>query len=336
MKIYNEQGYLYVDDIAKHNSWLKVLIGARQIGKTYNVLKYHLDNNIPFIFLRRTTEELNLIGGSAELNPFKPFEPEYKIGLFKTGKYWTVNHYTEEGKSEAVGLALSLAQIAHIRGFNGSNYASIIYDEFIPEKSVVTRKTEGDALLNAYTTINGNRELNGAPPCTLWLLANSNNINSPVLEAFELTDDVIKARAKGIEIYYDEGAIIVQPRSRAVLDKRKDTALMKRVNKKSTFYGMAIENDFSYDRSPLVQNLSIKHMTPLFSYGGFLYAWENDTGVYICRAYHNKDAYTSDSWSVEKMRSNYLWLIRYYAEGLVLFSDLHMITMFKQVFSISF
>ena len=341
MNIYNEQGYLKVDEIAAAPEWLKVIIGARQVGKTYSVLKYHIDNNIPFILLRRTTEELNLIGDSPELNPFKVYEPEYKIGIFKSRKYYTINHYSvdEDGKTikgEAVGMALSLSQIAHIRGFNGGSYRSIVFDEFIPEKAVRVLKTEGDALLNAYTTINSNRELNDQPPCQLWLLANSNNINSYILAALNLTADVIKARRKKIEVFKSGEALIIQPQSFSVLEKRRDTALMRQVRKDDEFYGMAINNDWSYDDSPLIQQLSIKHMTPLFSYGKEIYAWESDRFIYFCKAPHNVSPYGRGSWDLEQLRADYLWLTRYYAEGLVLFSDLYTLNQFRQIFTITF
>ena len=101
------------------------------------------------------------------------------------------------------GIATSLSEIAHIRGFIGSGFSDLVFDEFIPEKGVVTRRTEGDAFLNAYTTINGNRELAGAPPLRAWLLANTNNIKSPVLDALNLTDDILWMRRKGKENHND-------------------------------------------------------------------------------------------------------------------------------------
>lgn len=335
MNIYDINGYLNIEEIAAHPSWLKVIIGARQIGKTYGTLLYHLRHNIPHILLRRTTEELDMITG-AETNPYKVFEPEFHTAIFKTGKFLTINDYQEQERIQPPrGMVLSLAQIAHIRGFSGGAYESIIFDEFIPEKHIHRFKSEGDALLNAYTTINGNRELEGRPPCRLWLLANSNDINNTILDALNLTDPVLSMRSKGREYAEAGGALIVQPARSAIVDKRKETALMQMIDKDGQFYGMAINNDFAYDRNPLVTSRSVKGMRPLFGYPP-LYAWENDELIYCCRLKHDKNIYQNNDWSREQVRADYLWIIRAYAAGLIRFSDLRMIAIFKQLFKVDF
>ena len=333
MDFYTEQGYLNIDEIASAGAWLNVIIGARQVGKTYGALKYHLDNNIPHILLRRTSAELELIGSSPELNPYKVFAPEYDISIDRKGKYYLIKDNAAE---QVRGLALSLSQIAHIRGFNGSAYQSIVFDEFIPEKSVVRRGNEGDALLNAYTTINGNRELNGQPPCKLWLLANSNDVNSPILEALNLTDIVLNMRRKHIEIYINNGVCVVQPLSTVITQQRADTALMRQIRRDGEFYGMSINNEFSYDESPLIKNFPLKGMTPLFSYDNTLYAWEDADLVYICRASHNKRPYKYSGYGREQLRKDYAWLVRAYAEELIYFSDMRLLALFKSIFDIDF
>ena len=335
MNIYDENGYLNIEEIAAHPSWLKVIIGARQIGKTYGTLKYHLEHNIPHILLRRTTEELDMITG-AETNPYKVFEPDYHTAIFKSGKFLTINDYEDQKPIvPARGMVLSLAQIAHIRGFSGSGYESIIFDEFIPEKHIHRFRSEGDALLNAYTTINGNRELQSRPPCRLWLLANSNDINNTILDALNLTDTVLSMRSKGWEYAEQAGALIVQPSRSAIVDKRKNTALMQMIDREGQFYGMAINNEFSYDQNPLVIPRSVKGMRPLFGYKP-LYAWENDDVIYCCRLKHDKHIYDKNEWSREQLRADFLWIIRAYAAGLVTFSDLRMLALFRQLFKADF
>jgi len=340
MNIYLDNGYLNAAAIAADPSWLKVIIGARQIGKTYNVLKYHLDNNIPFILLRRTTEELEMIQG-AELNPFKAFEPEYNVGIFRRGKLLIISDYNEEGQPEGSprGLVLSLPQIAHIRGFSGAAYQAIIYDEFIPEKGVRVLKSEGASLLNAYATIDGNRELppEKKPPVTLWLLANSNDLNSPVLEALNLTDDVITMRVKGLEYYHNKNNnLIVQPLSKKIIDQRKTTALMKQVSQEGEFYGMAINNEFSYNRSPLVKSQSLKGYKPLFSWDNKIFAWEGPNNIFICRAPHKIGKYKNSDFDRQSLAADYFWIRRAYDCGLVTFSDHRMLILFQWLFDINY
>ena len=339
MNIYDDNGYLNISEIAAAGAWLNVLISARQrFGKTYGTLKYMLDNDIQHILLRRSSKELEAITASELLNPYKAFEPAYHVGLFTAGGMANICDYTIENnkpiQGKQRGLLMSLPQVAHVRGFNGAAFSDIVFDEFIPEKGAYQRKSDGEALLNAYVTINGNREHQGRPPVRLWLLANANDINSPILEALNLSDTVIELQRKRREYIVKDGVCVVIPQGNSKADERSETALNRQIRKDSEFYEMAVDNLFSYDKSPLIISLPIKHMKPLFSYDATLYAWENDKGIYICRAQHDRNAYTNSRWDSAQLAANYLWLKRYYYEGLVLFSDLRLLAMFRNIFDI--
>ncbi|MBP5750905.1 MAG: phage DNA encapsidation protein, partial [Firmicutes bacterium] len=210
--IYTQDGWLDVPALAARGCWLNVITGPRQVGKTYGKLKYIIEEKRPFILMRRTVEEVQFLGINTEVNPFKVFEPEHEISMDRAGKILNIS---EDG--EIIGICLGLPTVATIRGFSASRFTDIIFDEFIPEKHVIQRKTEGDALLNAYTTINGNRELEGRPPVRLWLLANSNNINSPILTALGLVDPILRMREKGQEVFQKDGVLIVQPGSMKII-----------------------------------------------------------------------------------------------------------------------
>lgn len=336
--LYHENGYINVPGIAARPTWLKVLIGARQVGKTYGVLKYYLDTKEPFILLRRTTEELKFIGSNSALDPFKKFEPEYHTMLSADGGSYTIIDYDENGRLPGTerGIALSLPQISHIRGFDGSGFKAIVFDEAVPEKSVRVLKSEGDALLNAYTTINGNRELEGKPPITLWLLCNTNNINSRILESLNLIDDILYMRSKGIEYMEKNGVSIFQGASKKIVEQRKDTALARQISDTSEFAGMAFDNSWSYDESPLIKVKSLKGFTPVCSWDDTMYIWEDDTGIYICTAPHRVERYKGDGFSTSQFVASYLWLKRWYAEGLICFSNLKLLATFKRLFEIDY
>lgn len=342
--LYLPEGWLNFDYIKEKTAWLIVIIGKRQVGKTYGCLKTMLKYDINHILLRRTTAELETISASPDLNPYKVFEPDFKTGLFKSSKRLCriCDYITdEEGKAAPAyqrGIATSLAEIAHIRGFNGSGFTDLVFDEFIPEKGVITRKSEGEAFLNAYTTINGNRELSGGPPLRAWLLANTNNINSPILEALNLTDDILYMRRKGKEeLLSESGVYILQPMSEKVTQLRKETALMKQISKKSDFYGMAMENEWSYDDSPYIKTMPLKNLTPVWSYDDSIYCWQMPEGFYLCRAagkipYHAR--YDSSRTSREKLAMDFNVLKQYYYAGMMLFSDLRVLSLFKSIFGI--
>lgn len=342
--LYTPEGWLNIPYLADQPAWLIVIIGKRQVGKTYGVLKYMLDNDIYHILLRRTTAELDTISASPDLNPYKVFEPEHKTGLFKQAKkLCRICDYMLDSDGKAIegcqrGIATSLAEIAHIRGFNGDSFTDIVFDEFIPEKGVITRRTEGDAFLNAYVTISGNRELAGRPPLRAWLLANTNNINSAILEALNLTDDVLYMRRKGREeLLTDKGVLIVQPDSERVISQRKETALMKQISSKSDFYGMAIENAWSYDDSPYIKNMPLKGMQPAWGYDDSIFAWKHPGGYYVCRAPfrgHSDCKYDGSRTDRERLAMEWNIMKPYYYAACVSFSDLRTLAIFKTIFNI--
>ena len=342
--LYTPEGWLNIPYLADQPAWLIVIIGKRQVGKTYGVLKYMLDNDIYHILLRRTTAELDTISASPDLNPYKVFEPEHKTGLFKQAKkLCRICDYSLDDDGKAIegtqrGIATSLAEIAHIRGFNGDSFTDIVFDEFIPEKGVITRRTEGDAFLNAYVTISGNRELAGRPPLRAWLLANTNNINSAILEALNLTDDVLYMRRKGREeLLTDKGVLIVQPDSQRVISQRKETALMKQISNKSDFYGMAIENAWSYDDSPYIKNMPLKGMQPAWGYDDSIFAWKHPGGYYVCRAPfrgHSDCKYEGSRTDRERLAMEWSIMKPYYYAACISFSDLRTLAIFKTIFNI--
>ena len=343
--LYLPEGWLNFEYIMNKPAFMIIILGKRQVGKTYGALQCMLRNDIQHVLLRRTTAELDLISASPDLNPYKAFEPEFHVGLFKQNKkLCRICDWLPDPEGRAIpdmqrGIATSLAEIAHMRGFSGRVFTDLVFDEFIPEKGVITRKTEGDSFLNAYTTINGNRELEGLPPLRAWLLANTNRIDSPILEALEVTDAILYMRRKGLEeLMLDNGYFIVQPFSQKITDLRADTALMRSINKKSDFFKMAMENEFAYDESPYVKTMPLKGMTPAWSFEDKIFCWQRSGGYYICRApfktpYAPK--YSNSRVDKERLSMEFPWMKPYYYAAGIAFSDLAVLAIFKQIFDIN-
>lgn len=341
---YTSEGWLDFEYILSKGAWLNIILGKRQVGKTYGTLQLMLRHNFYHILLRRTTAELDTIAASPDLNPYKVYEPEYHTGLFKQAKkLCRICDYELDPEGKALpglqrGIATSLAEISHIRGFNGAAFSELVLDEAIPEKGVVTRKTEGEAFLNAYVTINGNRELQGLPPLRVWLLANTNRIDSPILESINVIDDILYMRRKGKEeLLTSRGVYILQPGSVKVTEERKKTALMQQIDKRSDFYGMAMENEFAYDNSPYIKTMSLKGMRPLWSFDDKMFCWQRqDTGMYICKA-PGKVWKKYDGSRTDRERLALDWNIMrpYYYAAMINFSDLRTLSIFKSIFNIT-
>ena len=292
MNLYTKAGWLdtpHISEIAdRNNISIIVIIGKRQIGKTYNVLKYMLDSDKRFVLLRGMKTELDML----KRNVNSPFE---KIAGYKGRIYFKAdNEYTagiyrlDEGEngdeSINIGMLAALSSIGRIRGFNGDIYSDVVFDEFIPESHLLKVKHGGDAFLNMYTTIAGNRELEGRKPLRVWLLANSNNLDSDILHALNITEIVERMSLRGEEsrIIPERGIMIILPDSKVITEKRKEMALYRAIGGDSSFSKMAYENSFAYNDYTDVAQKPLQEYKPLITVGQLIvHLHKNDKTLYI-------------------------------------------------------
>lgn len=277
--LYTNEGFLNVSWIDKEanriNAAFIVILGTRQIGKTYGTLKLMTDEKRNFILMRRTQTEADFITNGT-LNPFLALG-RTDIKVKKESQYIGKILAETESGFDPIGITLSLTCVSKIRGFSGVAFTDLVYDEFIPESHVNRIRNEGDAFLNAVVTISGNREIEGKPPLRTWLLANSNNIGSPILKALNITDKVESMDKCGQElsILPDRGIIIVLAKARELSDKRKKTSLMKAISKESEFTKMAYDNEFSYNDAENVTRRDLKQYQQIAAVTGVFTIWRH-------------------------------------------------------------
>ena len=293
MNIYTKDGWLdvpHINDICDRNDInFIIIIGKRQVGKTYNVLKFMLDKSKQFIFMRRVKPEMELL----KCDEYSPFEkiPEYKGKIsFKSESEYASGLFKlvengEESEQVRIGMATTLNSIAGLRGFNGDKYTDVVFDEFIPEEHLYKVRKEDSAFLNAQTTINGNRELEGRPCVRFWLLANSNNLNSGVLSALNVTEVVERMTLRGEEsrLLKERGILIILPESKKIIEKRKKGGLMRAIGRSdSKFVRMAYENEFSYNDYTDVGTLPLREFNPYLTIGKITISLhKNDKTLYV-------------------------------------------------------
>lgn len=277
--LYTKEGFLNVSWIDREatriNAAFIVILGTRQIGKTYGTLKLMTDEKRNFILMRRTQTEADFITNGT-LNPFLALG-RTDIKVKKESQYIGKIQAETENGFDPIGITLSLTCVSKIRGFSGVAFTDLVYDEFIPESHVNRIRNEGDAFLNAVVTISGNREIEGKPPLRCWLLANSNNIGSPILKALNITDKVESMDKSGQElsILPDRGIIIVLAKARELSDKRKKTSLMKAISKESEFTKMAYDNEFSYNDVENVTRRDLKQYQQIAAVIGIFTIWKH-------------------------------------------------------------
>ena len=277
----------------------KIYIGGRGTGKTYSALSAYARGDLgTTIIMRRTANELEIIGADKNgdgANPFKAVyndHPEYgDYGLHKMrsalyGLY--LRDVDEDGKPHPIGAPLgygvALSNIASIRGVDFSDVDTIIYDEFIPESHVRKIKNEGTAFLNAYESINRNRELLGKPPVTAYLLSNSNNIYHDLLIQLGLVPICEAMVRKGQEdkILVDRGIELHLIKAQGLREQKAETALYK-ATRGTHFSEMALDNKFTYNDFSLIGYRKTTEYRPVACIDDFCYLWKHKSngGYYV-------------------------------------------------------
>lgn len=339
--LYTPDGWINIEGIAALGKWLNVIIGPRQVGKTYGALKFELDHDYRFIYMRRTEKEFEKIESDPDLNPFLKMEAEgyHNIDIVsnKHAKSIGFVEYTEKGKpimQKKIASGMTLAEVAQVRGFDGSKYRDLVFDEFIPESIVRKSHAEGEGFMNAYVTINGNRELEGEPPLRCWLLANANDITSPILEELYLTSEVEKLIRSGKEYCIKDSFFIALPHSEKIVEKRKETAMMKHLKGRGKFYAMAMENKFAYNDMSKIKNLSVKGMKCLLKADN-VYIYDNGQTYYACTIKGNcRKEYELTPTGSRQIQLDFPELRAMYNFGYIYFQNVNCMTTLKRFLKI--
>ena len=336
MKLYLKNGFLDVPHVAevadRNNISIIIIIGKRQIGKTYGVLKFMLDEQKQFILLRSVMAEMDMLKHNVA-SPFDAIKGYSGRVVFESETQYTANivriDESEEGEEKTnIGMLSALSAIGRVRGINGRRFSDVVYDEFIPESHLLKVKNGGDAFLNMYTTIAGNREIEGEKPLRVWLLANSNNLDNDILNALNITGVVEKMSLRGEEsrILKDRGIMVILPDSQMITEKRKKGALYRAIGGDSKFSQMAYENAFAYNDYTDVGAKPLQEYKPLISVGGSftIYLHKSDKVLYVCDIVDNnaRHKYTQSEYDRMKFTRDYPEVKAAYLRGRFTFQNM--------------
>jgi hypothetical protein len=254
MKLYQkETGWANMPEIIQARTPFILCIGGRGTGKTYGSVKYLLEQEIPFIYLRRTSSQMELVAKD-EFSPIVKIGRD--IGMVLTtvplSKYAAgVYKLNAEGKpaGDPVCLLMALSTMTNARSFDASRIKLILYDEAIPERHERNISHEGDAFLNMYESINRNRELDGEDPVKCVILANANNLEAPILQALNCVRTLDNMRRKHQSYKEDSyiGLTIVLLQDSPISANKRRTALYNLTMGQGDFSDMALDNAFSKD-----------------------------------------------------------------------------------------
>ena len=328
MKLYQDNGYVNIRGILGLGLPFNFCIGGRATGKTYTSLKTVKEDGVKFFFMRRTQAQADLIN-KPEFSPFKAVNSDngWNVVTRPISKYNAAFYDVSEEQPEGVpiGYTGALSTMSNVRGFDAQEVSVLIYDEFIPERHERPIKNEGSALLNAYETINRNRELKGEPPLQLLCLANANDLSNPIFLELNLVAKAERMRKKGQEISIDKkrGIGIFMLSESPISDRKRNTALYK-LTKGSEFEKMSIDNDFVQRNYNNVVARPLIEYKPVVSVGELcIYSHKNSGKLYVStHATGSPPTFTAGEYDLSRFQRAYFWIWSEYMQNNVEFEEI--------------
>lgn len=286
-KIYLENGFLNMPYIIENSLPFLVVIGGRAIGKTYGGLKYFIDNDAHYMYLRRTQTQIDTVV-SKKLNPMNALNRDYgytyRAFPVPNGSYYLFAETYIDSKGREIpadgterGVACALSTFANLRGYSGEDLDYILYDEFVKEKNQADIKGEAEAFFNLCETVMRNRELKGQKPCKVILLSNSTDVANPIFIELGIVSSVMKMQQTGVTVkdFPERALTVVLPKDSPISLEKKSTALYK-LTQNTEFQLSAIENDFVNNRPTSILS------RPLVEYKAIV--WVGEICVYKHKA----------------------------------------------------
>lgn len=342
MNIYLPNGYLDIRKILGTNIPFIFIVGGRGTGKTYGALKTIIEDEIQFMYLRRTQSQVDLVN-KPEFTPFKKLnsDHEWKIGTSPISKY-NSGFYRQVKEGDAyvnqgapIGYTGALSTISNIRGFDASDVELMVYDEFIPERHERPIKDEGSALLNGYETVNRNRELNGGKPLQLLCLANANNLANPIFMELNLVRTAENMLKKGREVYIsrEKGVMMIILTKSKISEQKSETALY-RLTKGSEFERMSIGNEFSREENARIVSRPITEYKPIVTIGEItIYEHKSKHTLYITgHRIGNPPTYSMGDMDRKRFQKQYYWVWDRFLDNEIEFEEFLSVVLLTKVF----
>ena len=300
-------GYYYqIEDAFKKcpNALLYLIVGGRNTGKTYSTLKYLIEHNITFAYIKRTNDDIKAISVKTvtrnkavkvmdvDLSPFKSINRDCGTNVKAIAVDKGISGFYNcdaDGLpcSKLLGYALSLNAVQFFKGFDLSDVDVICFDEASQLLGTNAYK-EDIAILELYKTITRDSVHKGRN-VPLIALSNACDINAPIVKAFNLVQDLtnlIVSKKEDLIVDRDGAKIYLQmlKPNPHFLQKERESPLYK-LTKGTLWNEYAYGNDFSYcDTSKCITVDEFKQRVldtmPVYDMS------------YICRIKYNRQQYS--------------------------------------------
>ena len=324
---YNDGYYHFSKDVTEYPEADTFVVWSRRgPGKTYSFLRYMVETEQFFIYMKRTNDDVELLctGSSnpdlkVDTDPFVPLNRDFgwniKPHLIDKGiaGFYDCN---EEGKpvGAPIGLIVSLNRVAKIKGSDISKASWICFDEFVPQATEVVRKKEGETFLNFYMTVFRDKIKRGQN-LRLALFANSEEISTPVTNELEIVDDMAELsfrkqthylnRERSMLLHYitqKEIPLTPEELNSGIYRLMRGTAWAQKA-----FFGEFANNDFSNVKKMSIKNMQCLHHILYKGKDMYIYRRPSDGMYYMC----SSQGPFSFDWDLSKENHQKLFFIEH-------------------------
>lgn len=298
---FNDGYYHFGKDFAEYpNAGMYVVWSRRGPGKTYSFLRYCIDCEFFFIYMKRTNDDVELLCTGADnpdlkadLDPFVPLNRDFgwtiKPRLIRKG-IGAFYDTDEEGKciGAPLGLIVSMSRIKSVKGMDMSQARFICFDEFIPQSTEVVRRKEGEAFADFVMTAMRDK-VKRHQKLQLVLFANAEEISTPLTNAFELVDDMAELQFRKESHYYNKDRRILLhhitqkeiPLTADELDSDMFVMMKGTSWAQKAFFGDFANNDFSNIKPMSIKNMQCIHRVHYKNKDYYIYRRPSDNMHYM-------------------------------------------------------
>lgn len=282
------QYYDIFEDIEKYpDAVIYEAHSRRGSGKTYGFLWGCLSRGIPFVYMKRTQRDIELLEVD-DFSPLKPINRDKKTDFNMKRLYDGINAIYSGDTSIPLGYCLAVSAIHKYKGFDMSEIEYICFDEYIPQLGERINRKEGELLLDLYMTVNRDREQRGRAPLKIILFANTTELYCPITETLQIIDDLNEMGVNREETRYIEDRRILLHNVQYSSSANTDSAIYSAM-RKTKWAEMAIGGKFAFNDNSKVKKIPLKNMICFadFKYNGkeyYLYRNSVNGLFYCCRS----------------------------------------------------
>lgn len=351
--IYQQDGFLNYRKCEALSSTLNVMIGPRNAGKTFGALLHYTRCRAPFVFMRTTKAQVELVF-SEDFSPFN------KLNKFEGSRYCAekipksqligvYDDFTyEDGKKvitgKRCGYCLALSQIGATRGFDLDDVEVILYDEFVKHPGEVIQGSEKQfsKYADIVFTINRDREIAGRPAIKQWLFGNSDDLSNNIICSLNLVEYIIRMKQAG-ENYLklkDRDISIFLLDDSPVAKVLAEKSGLSKVFAGTEYLDMAFSNEFVYDDYSDCMPVDLHPYVPVMKYGNIcIYRHKRKDGFYVRQV--KKDAvfagipsYQPDEKGTINAREEHAGLYYSWLAGIMIFDSYDTKLKFMKLYNI--